>query len=164
MTLIFAQRINRVLFLFRNTYFNIENLFTNAKMTCLNPINTQTKSQMESLKTLRLIGLVKCFTILLQIYNEAKFLHENNLNVLQNTNTATTTIMTVKTPTNVSNLTSCCLLCLDRINEPTSAMCGHIFCYSCIQAYVKSNRKEITKCPSCRNNIDQNKLIYLHNF
>jgi hypothetical protein len=168
MTLLFAQRINRVIFLiFQNTYFNIENTLTNTNTASLNPTDAQTKSDMKSMKTLKLIGAIKCLTILMQLFNEVKFLHENKLKLKSNNNNNINGDEEVtQSKRNTSNINYCCLLCLDEINDPTSAMCGHIFCYTCIQAYIKSNsqRDEMTKCPSCRNQIDQNKLIYLHNF
>lgn len=168
MTLLFAQRINRVIFLlFQNNYFNIENTLTHTNTASLNPFDAQTsKSEMKSSMrmTLRLIGAIKCLTILIQLFNEVKFLHENKLksNNITNGNVEVTQIK--RSTSNIN--CGCCLLCLDEINGPTSAMCGHIFCYTCIQAYIKSNsqRDEMTKCPSCRQQIDQNKLIYLHNF
>ena len=170
MTLLFAQRINRVIFLlFQNNYFNIENTLTHTNTASLNPFDAQTsKSDMKSMRTLRLIGAIKCLTILMQLFNEVKFLHENKLKSNNNNNNINGDGDVTQSKRNASNINCCCccLLCLDEINEPTSAMCGHIFCYTCIQAYIKSNsqRDEMTKCPSCRQQIDQNKLIYLHNF
>ena len=95
-------------------------------------------------------------------------LHENKFKSNNNNNNiiGDVEVTQIKRSTSNINCGCCCLLCLDEINGPTSAMCGHIFCYTCIQAYIKSNsqRDEMTKCPSCRQQIDQNKLIYLHNF
>jgi hypothetical protein len=176
--LLFAQRINRIVFLFTNTFYHIENALTHIKIANLNPHQHQRQEQ-ESLRTLHLIGIVKCFTILMQLINEAKYLHQNNLKNFISSSLSkeneTTSQLEAKTNTLKASIDDneksfCCLLCLDHLNEPTSAMCGHIFCFSCIQAYINSNTKAngggqvMTKCPSCRSNIEQNKLIYLHNF
>ena len=43
MTLLFAQRINRVIFLiFQNNYFNIENTLTHTNTASLNPFDAPT--------------------------------------------------------------------------------------------------------------------------
>ena len=171
--LLFAQRINRIVFLFTNTsFYHMENALTHIKIANLNPYQQQ--HEQESLGTLRLIGIVKCFTILMQLFNEVKFLRQNNLkNFISSSSSSSEqnepATNVENTPKKSGDESFCCLLCLDRLNEPTSAMCGHIFCFSCIQAYINSNNAranggQVTKCPSCRSNIEQNKLIYLHNF
>nr|XP_018674747.1 PREDICTED: uncharacterized RING finger protein C548.05c [Musa acuminata subsp. malaccensis] len=39
-----------------------------------------------------------------------------------------------------------CPICMDTLVEPSSTICGHIFCCSCIKASVKSQKK----CPTCQ--------------
>jgi hypothetical protein len=160
---LFAERLNRILFLFTNTFYSIDNLLTRTKIASLNLIDKT------SLKTLKFIGIIKIATFLIQIYNESKFLKsqlDNNsspMTIDQSDNDSEKSLKTNETHS-FDNLT--CLLCLDKTNEPTSAMCGHIFCYACIQAFVNNSKKSSTQttCPSCRMVINENKLIYLHNF
>ncbi|KAL3681751.1 hypothetical protein R1sor_024707 [Riccia sorocarpa] len=39
-----------------------------------------------------------------------------------------------------------CPVCLDEMKDETSTICGHIFCWGCIQGAIAAQRK----CPTCR--------------
>ncbi|XP_039620480.1 E3 ubiquitin/ISG15 ligase TRIM25-like isoform X2 [Polypterus senegalus] len=41
-----------------------------------------------------------------------------------------------------------CSICLEVLNEPVSAPCGHSFCLACINKYW--DQAEVCNCPQCR--------------
>lgn len=53
-----------------------------------------------------------------------------------------------------------CQLCSETRVEPTSTLCGHIFCWTCIHKWLK----ERTECPICRAPTEPSRLIHLLNF
>ncbi|RWW74616.1 hypothetical protein BHE74_00017444 [Ensete ventricosum] len=52
-----------------------------------------------------------------------------------------------------------CSICMDTLAEPSSTICGHIFCSSCIKASVKSHKK----CPTCQRKLSMSNFhrVYL---
>lgn len=55
---------------------------------------------------------------------------------------------------------SLCHLCSETRVDPTSTLCGHIFCWTCIHKWLK----ERSECPVCRTPTEPSRLIYLVNF
>ncbi|XP_014276963.1 peroxisome biogenesis factor 10 [Halyomorpha halys] len=53
-----------------------------------------------------------------------------------------------------------CIMCLNRLRNPTATMCGHIYCWSCIAEWAQNQ----DKCPVCRETIQPSRLIPLHNY
>ncbi|MCH0629042.1 peroxin family protein [Kocuria palustris] len=48
-----------------------------------------------------------------------------------------------------------CLFCMTPMENPTAALCGHMFCWTCITDWLKEN----TECPLCRQHcLEQNLL------
>ena len=62
--------------------------------------------------------------------------------------------------TNDINDNEICPICMEDITEDNLAvtMCGHIFCYECINIVVERSNK----CPNCRNDINKNKIFKLN--
>lgn len=52
-----------------------------------------------------------------------------------------------------------CAICMDTMKEETSTICGHLFCQSCIQGAIKSQKK----CPTCRKKLTMKNIhrIYI---
>lgn len=50
-----------------------------------------------------------------------------------------------------------CTLCLEAFKDPSVTTCGHVFCWSCIQDWVK----EKPECPLCRTAIQGGKVLPL---
>lgn len=50
-----------------------------------------------------------------------------------------------------------CILCLDSIINPSTTICGHMFCWNCISEYLQEN----PKCPRCRTQNFYNQLVPL---
>lgn len=55
---------------------------------------------------------------------------------------------------------SLCQLCSEARIEPTSTICGHIFCWQCIHRWLR----ERSECPICRTPTEPSRLIHLINF
>jgi SNF2 family DNA or RNA helicase len=53
-----------------------------------------------------------------------------------------------------------CIICMDNINTDNIGftICGHIFCYSCIEFTLKNNHK----CPLCNKILHKNELFYMN--
>lgn len=52
-----------------------------------------------------------------------------------------------------------CSICLADPRFPVAVPCGHIFCWSCLKAWLA--RKTVLECPVCRNGIEEDKIIKL---
>lgn len=52
-----------------------------------------------------------------------------------------------------------CAICMDTMQEETSTICGHLFCQSCIQGAIKTQKK----CPTCRKKLTMKNIhrIYI---
>ncbi len=53
-----------------------------------------------------------------------------------------------------------CLICLDLFVEPSTTICGHTFCKSCLMKYLEKEQK----CPMCRKPIFQTPETISTNF
>jgi len=53
-----------------------------------------------------------------------------------------------------------CHLCCAARSDPTSTLCGHIFCWNCIHQWLK----ERSECPICKTPTEPSRLIHLINF
>uniref|UniRef100_A0A1D1YBB0 E3 ubiquitin-protein ligase AMFR n=1 Tax=Anthurium amnicola TaxID=1678845 RepID=A0A1D1YBB0_9ARAE len=54
-----------------------------------------------------------------------------------------------------------CAICLGKMTEETSTICGHIFCHSCIKTAIQVRKK----CPTCRRTLTMRNIhrVYLPN-
>ncbi len=57
-----------------------------------------------------------------------------------------------------------CAICLENIknNDYAITICGHVFCYSCINSYINSKQNEVINCPKCRNSIKTNQIFKIN--
>ncbi|KAJ0988879.1 hypothetical protein J5N97_007235 [Dioscorea zingiberensis] len=56
-------------------------------------------------------------------------------------------------------ITFSCPVCLNTLTEPSSTICGHIFCHGCIRRSVQT----LKSCPTCRRKLTMNNFhrVYL---
>jgi peroxin-10 len=50
-----------------------------------------------------------------------------------------------------------CTLCLEPFSDPSVTSCGHVFCWTCVQDWVK----EKAECPLCRQSVLSQKILPL---
>jgi E3 ubiquitin-protein ligase RNF5 len=53
-----------------------------------------------------------------------------------------------------------CFICMEEARNPVTSICGHIFCWKCINAWLSDKRTH--SCPVCKNGIDLNKMTRLY--
>ncbi|KAJ4785284.1 E3 ubiquitin-protein ligase [Rhynchospora pubera] len=56
-----------------------------------------------------------------------------------------------------------CNICLESVSEPVVTVCGHLYCWSCINGWVHHQHKTTgPTCPTCKSPISYNSLIPLY--
>jgi len=53
-----------------------------------------------------------------------------------------------------------CTLCLEPFRDPAATSCGHVFCWTCVQDWVK----EKAECPLCRQAVLSQKILPLRGY
>mmetsp|Transcript_20035 Transcript_20035/g.36026 ORF Transcript_20035/g.36026 Transcript_20035/m.36026 type:complete len:191 (-) Transcript_20035:581-1153(-) len=52
----------------------------------------------------------------------------------------------LRSPPSTPELVYQCPICYSKMNKPASGKCGHLFCYSCLEIWLRQN----LSCPKCR--------------
>jgi hypothetical protein len=53
-----------------------------------------------------------------------------------------------------------CFICMEAAKTPVTGGCGHIFCWRCINQWLRD--KEMHSCPICKNGIEISKMIRIY--
>lgn len=155
--LFYAKKINLIIFyLSKSSYFNLENRIASVKLLSINLFKKPSEYQR---KMYFVFGMLELAMILVHAVNETK-----KLVVSSNWDKNQITIEDEVRPTE-SMARLKCPLCLDQVCYPTLTSCGHVFCWYCVNEYVKkSGHDTVSKCPTCRNLFENKRVIYLFNF
>lgn len=130
------------------TFFLFGDFYELAKRATGYTYSTGDMTTYESKYLNRLLGLLA----LAQIFIKPPMLPKETKNQVDS----------IEYPTQSSNTceTEACQLCSGIRKEPTSTICGHIFCWSCIHVWIKDRGE----CPLCRTPTEPSRLIHLINF
>lgn len=55
-----------------------------------------------------------------------------------------------------------CNICLDIAAEAVVSMCGHLFCWPCLNQWLETKGSVQTVCPVCKASISKDKVIPLY--
>eukprot|EP01026_Neomeris_dumetosa_P068115 TRINITY_DN66613_c0_g1_i2.p3 TRINITY_DN66613_c0_g1~~TRINITY_DN66613_c0_g1_i2.p3 ORF type:complete len:150 (-),score=11.94 TRINITY_DN66613_c0_g1_i2:591-1040(-) len=52
-------------------------------------------------------------------------------------------------------------MCLETGREPVVTLCGHLFCWSCLYQWMRT-QQHVRSCPCCKSGIDVDKVIPIY--
>jgi hypothetical protein len=55
-----------------------------------------------------------------------------------------------------------CNICLDTASNPVVTLCGHLYCWSCLNQWMKSNVPTSLQCPVCKAGIKKESIIPIY--
>ena len=92
----------------------------------------------------------------LQLYDLYKVL----IAVKNNTKYSATQHVVAQCSNPIENESQKCSLCLEIRHFTSLTTCGHLFCWACIQKWIRSK----AECPLCRETLQPNKIVCLKNY
>ncbi|XP_066156552.1 peroxisome biogenesis factor 10 [Euwallacea fornicatus] len=137
------QRIHHALFYINRKYYYIANRLTGIKYVLLREW-FQNDSFSGSFK---LLGELTLFYILFNTVQ--KVLFNDNLSA-----------SSARVSEKSAESSKYCILCVDKLKNPTATPCGHIFCWDCLCDSLNYQRS----CPLCRMEVEPNRIIFLRNY
>ena len=134
------SKINILWFYCEGLYYHLSKRFLNISYLPLRPKNQLS----DHLKWLPYLSILNIALLLYQFWKKSRQtkISKQNTNVIESTSDKK------------------CALCLEPRMNPTSTLCGHIFCWSCILESLQIRED----CPLCREKIQPNQLIPLRNY
>jgi len=171
----YARELNKLVFFFvQNSFFDLEDRFSSIKYLSLKQKSNQTNGSTEK-KSINYLAFVKLMTLCIQFYFHVKNLIKYKRKVDQSsltnqakesTATSSSTTSSVSTP---SSSTKKCSICLEQVKQASVTPCGHLFCWLCIHQHIENAQRFASStsnalCPSCREPIESNRIIFLNNF
>jgi E3 ubiquitin-protein ligase RNF5 len=55
-----------------------------------------------------------------------------------------------------------CNICLDTASNPVVTLCGHLFCWPCINSWLKQPKPNSQTCPVCKSGIKKSTLVPIY--
>lgn len=165
-------RINRSIFFLNGIYpdifkrlFSIQYLSTTINRSLFTL--TYNNSDNNDNSTINLMASLSIMQLVLSFYYQYKIMivqqQRHNLKksakkiecLTTNLNTQTTNI-----EYDIDSFKRKCILCTFEFNIPTLLLCGHVFCWNCINDWLTLK----DECPVCKSNIDKRQCTFLRNF
>jgi hypothetical protein len=109
----------------------------------------------------KLLGYLRIVELVLFFVYVGKTIRQKLKQVKSKEKAAAKASQTVEITTRKTNLK--CFICIEGVNVPTAATCGHIYCWKCINSLINSNQDTgHAKCPICRSEIRENDIVWLN--
>lgn len=146
--------VHFITFFLFSDFYELAKRITNFNYTSAEP-SSQSKRLTHLYRFLGCLSLLKLGIDIVkhpQIFdiNEESSIHDNSISDVKSSSSGRP----------VQDSSMVCHLCSEERKEPTSTLCGHIFCWYCIHNWLKQR----SECPICRTPTEPSRLIYLINF
>jgi hypothetical protein len=171
----YARELNKLLFFFvQNSFFDLEDRFASIKYLSLKRKPNQITDSSQK-KRFNYLGFVKLMTLFIQFYYHMKNLIRYKRKVDQSStrqakdSTATSSVSTASSISIHSSSPKKCSICLEQVKQASVTPCGHLFCWFCVHQHIENAQRFSSStnnalCPSCREPIESNRIIFLNNF
>lgn len=136
-----VHNLNLMWFYYNGLFHHLSKRFCQIEYAKLNPMNYQHPN----LKWIKVLALINGLIILYKFYQQLKKLQQPK---------------DIKIGGSMVRTEKKCPLCLEARSNPTSTICGHIFCWACIVNCIQSK----PECPICRETLDSTKIVPLLNY
>lgn len=146
--------VHMITFFFFGDFYRVSNRLTGVNYIVPNLDESMSTTKWETMN--KLIGCLSILRLILNLPKQAELLSVEQEELVQNDYVQSGPSQSAAEvhPDIV------CQLCSSRRNEPTSTLCGHVFCWYCIHNWLQ----EKTECPICRMPTEPSRLIHLVNF
>ena len=135
-------------FYIEETFLQVSKRIVNVHYVKLRPWGGL-QGQENSIRWLKLLSLFNGIILLRQLLVKFKSLSKSESSIEE----------TLPTKTISETRGKKCPLCLEPRTNPTSTLCGHIFCWYCIHDSVRLK----PECPICREEVNPSRLIPIMN-
>jgi peroxin-10 len=169
-----ARELNKLVFFYtQNSFFDLEDRFTSIKYLSLKQKPNKNVNSTEK-KSFNYLAFVKMITVCIEFYfhirNLLKFKQNaGKSSTSQAKDTTTTSSETTSSISIHASSSKKCSICLEQVKQASVTPCGHLFCWMCIHQHIEnaqhfSSSASNALCPSCREPIESNRIIFLNNF